>query len=597
MKKLLYILIIHLLLIDITSYTQTIDDREITVEELKEHLFILASDSLKGRKTGTAEGKIAANYIKEQFKNAGLRMMADDGFQYFELVTDIEPGSENSLNIDGLEYDYQTDYSVYAFSESNKVIAEIAFVGYGLDINENSLKWDDYEGVAVNNKWVIILKGDPGPDNNSNKFIDYSSDREKVLTARDKGAAGVIFVSGPKFDKFDQLVSLYFDRTKSDAGLPVINIKRYVADSLLISSGYPNIENIEKKISETKKTYSFNIDAKVIAKTDLVKKTVTDQNVIGAIDGSNPELQNKYIVVGAHYDHLGMGGAGSNSRMPDTIAVHNGADDNASGVTCLIEIAEKIAAGPDLPRRSIVFIAFGAEEMGLIGSSYFVKNPTVDIDKIFAMINLDMVGRLDNDKRSVLISGTGTALESEQILKSLSANYDLTFNYSPEGYGPSDHAVFYASDIPVFFITTGAHQDYHTPFDDVEFINFNGQRTIAEFTCDLIMDLAERQEHMTFQKAGRKKGTRYRSKLKVTLGIMPDFTSASDEGLGVGGVTEGKPADKAGMKKGDLIIALNGKPVKNIYDYMNRMKKFEPGQIITVDVIRDGEKKVLLVNL
>jgi Zn-dependent M28 family amino/carboxypeptidase len=325
---------------------------------------------------------------------------------------------------------------------------------------------------------------------------------------------------------------------------------------------------------------------------------VTTPNVIAIIEGNDPLLKNEFIVIGAHFDHLGFGGWGSGSRMPDTTAIHNGADDNASGTAGIIELAERLAASAKDFKRSIVVMAFGAEEMGLLGSQFFVSNPLIDLKKVKAMINFDMIGRLDPDKNSIMLAGTGTATEMEDFLANFEENSNLSFGHSPEGYGASDHASFYASGVPVMFFSTGAHEDYHTPFDDADKINYEGEKQILDYAYGIIVDLVNRDDNLTFQEAGpRKKTTGYGRGLKVKLGIMPDFTSSENNGLGVGGVTNGGPASKAGMQKGDRIIAIDGLEIANIYDYMNRLKKLKPGQTISVDVIRNNEKKVLVVVL
>ncbi|MCF8233465.1 MAG: M20/M25/M40 family metallo-hydrolase [Bacteroidales bacterium] len=566
---------------------------EITVEELKEHVEFLASDELKGRKAGSEEGLKAARFIREKFEEAGLQLLADEGFQYFDLVVDVIPGNDNFMIIGDSTYNYKEDYSVYAFSKNAELEAPVVFAGYGMQIDKDDFKWNDYEGVDAEGKWVMVLKGDPKPEEEEDEFINYSSDRAKVLAARDHGAAGVILVSGPAFDEEDRLVSLRFDKTGSEGGIPVVNAKRYIGDYVLASAN-TDIATLESKINGEMKSFSFDLPLKATIKTDIQKKVVQDQNVVAMVDAGYSDC---YIVLGAHYDHLGMGGPGSGSRMPDTSAAHNGADDNASGLSGMIEIAEKLNAHKDQLACNVIVAAFGAEEMGLIGSAYLVSNPIVPLEKMKAMINFDMIGRLDDDQKKLSISGTGTAAEFEALLDTYQQSGAYSFSYSPEGFGPSDHAAFYAADIPVLFITTGAHKDYHTPFDDVEYLNFKGMKEVAEFAYALTLDLATADRQLSFEEAGPKRRVGYRNKLKVTLGIMPDFTSSEQNGLGVGGVTPGRPADKAGMQKGDLIVAINGKSINNIYDYMNRLKQLEPGQIITVDLLRDGEPKVLIVQL
>jgi Zn-dependent M28 family amino/carboxypeptidase len=289
-----------------------------------------------------------------------------------------------------------------------------------------------------------------------------------------------------------------------------------------------------------------------------------------------------------------MGGPGSGSRAIDTVAVHNGADDNASGVAAIIELAEKTAASGE-NRRSVIFVAFGAEEMGLIGSKAFTADPPVVTEKMSGMFNFDMVGRLDTASNSLSIGGTKTSEESEQILNNLNPGFNLAF--SEEGVGPSDHASFYLQNVPVFFVSTGAHSDYHTPYDDTEFINFEGARKVTEYAYDLLMEVANRDSALTFQEAGAKFQRSRGGRFKVTLGVMPDYAGMEKRGMRIDAVSKGKPADKGGMKKGDIVTAIDGKKVGNIYDYMNRLQTLEAGQTITVDVIRDNKETVLIIQL
>ena len=563
----------------------------INTEELEEHITFLASDELMGRLPGTEWDVQAAEYIAQQYKLAGIQLLGEDGFQYFDVVTEVEPGKDNYLKADMITAVAGEDFIPLSFSKNTSLEAEVVFAGYGFQVENDTLKWDDYENIEVKGKWVVIMRGEPGEENPQSPFSATVGLREKVLTAKDNGAGGVLFVSGPTFDKDDALMKMFYDKTTADAGMPVFHVKRKVADALLGKQ----ITSLEKEITDPKRPYSFNTETKLDGKSDVVHHKVQTMNVVGMIKGNDPLLEDEIIVLGAHYDHLGLGGPGSGSREPSNLAVHNGADDNASGVAGIIEIAERINLDQSKPRRTIVVVAFGAEEMGLLGSKYFVEHPLIDMDKVVAMFNFDMIGRL-NEERSIAFGGTGTSLETEDLLNKYLEEHELKGSFSTEGFGPSDHAAFYAEDIPVFFISTGAHGDYHTPRDDVEFIDFEGQKLVSDLSYDLIMDVANRDEALTYKEAGAKTRST-RMNFKVTLGIVPDFTSSENNGLGVGGVRPEGPADKAGMKKGDLIVALDGMEVTNIYDYMARLKKLEAGQIITVDIIRDEEKIVLLVQL
>jgi len=236
--------------------------------------------------------------------------------------------------------------------------------------------------------------------------------------------------------------------------------------------------------------------------------------------------------------------------------------------------------------------------MGLLGSKYFVNNCPVDIENIVAMFNFDMIGRFRPDEKALMVGGTGTSVETVEILDSMADDLSFDLAYSSEGFGASDHAAFYGKDIPVFFITTGAHEDYHTPFDDTDRINYKGSVSVAKFAYDLLIEVANRDDALTFQEAGPKERPGGgRRGFKVVLGIMPDFASQESNGLGVDAVRPDGPAYRGGMLKGDRIVALNGKTVTNIYDYMIRLKELKPGDLITVDVIRNEEIQVLIVQL
>jgi hypothetical protein len=417
-----------------------------------------------------------------------------------------------------------------------------------------------------------------------------------ALVEKYKKAAGLLVVSGERFDKEDRLTKLIYDKSSSDAGLPVIHVKRTLADQILTPAG-KTLTQLESDLQKNRKPISFDIDRIVTAETEVVKKTSKTQNVVALLESNNPGLKNEYVVLGAHYDHLGIGGPGSGSRRPDTMAVHNGADDNASGVAAILEIAERLAAQKRDLKRSVIFIAFGAEEMGLLGSKYFTSHPLIKLENTHTMFNLDMVGRMNPDSKSLTVGGTGTAIGLSEMVKSLASKHGLNITQSSEGYGPSDHASFYIKDIPVLFFFTNPHEDYHTPDDDIEKINFEGGKKIADFTFDLLWNITNSPERLVYQEAGPKEQPSTRRRFKVTLRIMPDFTGTQKNGLRADAVIPNGPAARAGMKKGDVIVAMEGKPVKDIYEYMNRLSEFQPGQRISVEVMRKNKKVILIVEL
>lgn len=578
------------------SYSQQLSS-EITAADLKTHILYLASDELQGRYTGTAGSYMAADYIRNQFRDAGLRLAGEDGMQLFEVVVSVSAGPHNSFQIAGRQPVSKESFTPFPFSMNAELEAEVIFAGYGFDLDQDSMLWKDYDGLDVSGKWVMILRGDPEMEEQESRFVQFGDDRDKVLTARDHGAAGVIMVSGKKFDEDDGLVRMIFDKTQSNAGIPVIHIKRTVADEILAGKS-TTIEILENDLNTSMKPASFDTKVILKAETEVLHHKVEAKNIIGILQGSDPLLRDSYIVIGAHYDHLGMGGSGSGSRFLDSLAIHNGADDNASGTAGVIELASRLASERSSLKRSIIFVSFDAEELGLLGSRYFIEHPPVPVNSMMAMINFDMIGRLKEEKPSIMIGGMGTAKESAGILDSLDHG-DIEMTYSLEGYGPSDHAAFYSEDIPVYFFTTGAHEDYHTPDDDWDRINYKGEEEVLDIALQLVLDLANRPALLTFQEAGPKEKASSRGgyRFKVTLGIMPDFTSTTQGGLGVGGVKKDGPAYKGGMLKGDVITAIDGKPINDIYDYMNRLKKFQPGQRISVDVLRNETKEVLIIEL
>ncbi|MFC1732383.1 M20/M25/M40 family metallo-hydrolase, partial [candidate division KSB1 bacterium] len=374
-----------------------------------DHLKALADDSVKGRKPGSPEDTKAALYIRNAFQDYGLSLLGEEGFQYFDVVTEVQLGDNNYLMIDDKELEINEDYTPQGFSGNAEIEASAVFAGYGFDIHEDALVWNDYKDLDVKGKWVVILKGDPEPDSANSMFIPYSDDHDKVITAIDKGAAGIIFISGVKVSEKDELESVYFDKSQSEAAIPVIQIKRETAVLLLNNR---TIESLENKMITSHEPISFQIPTKIKGITDVIPNRVTTQNVVALIEGSDPVLKKQFIVLGAHYDHLGMGGPGSGSRFSDSLAIHNGADDNASGVAGIIELAKQFSENKKGLKQSIVFIAFGAEELGLIGSKYFTQHPLVDIDNIHSMINFDMIGRLDSVEKYLTIGGTGTSKEA-----------------------------------------------------------------------------------------------------------------------------------------------------------------------------------------
>ena len=569
-------------------------NREVTVNELKNHEKYLTSDSLKGRLTGSPGDSLAAEYIRKEFTSFGLVPLSGDGWQRFVVTKRIIPGKNNSLIINGTSYAADKDFIPLAFSSNGSLESNVVFAGYGFNINNDTLKWNDYSGIDVKGKWVMILRADPEADNTKSPYIQYSGDRDKALLAKDMGAAGVLLVSGPIADPQDTFEQLNNEGFSVD--IPVLRIKREVAD-VILSKSKSTIGTFEKNINTRKKPASISTNVHVSANAEIVRETANTRNVVMLLPGEDEQLKNEYVIIGAHFDHLGMGGPGSSSRAPDTIGVHHGADDNASGVSMMLELAEKFALTNGSHKRSIIFISFSGEEEGLLGSKQFTDNPGIDLSKVNAMLNLDMVGRL-NDTSMLQISGVGTAAGLKELVNSKSDTSEIKLKLSDEGYGPSDHSSFYFKNIPVLFYFTGAHLDYHTPADTWDKINYKGMVQISGDVFNVAKELANSPARLQFREAGPKsEPVRYRRGKGVSLGIMPDFAGVIKNGLRADAITPGKPAALGGMKKGDIITAINGKSVNNIQDYMSRMGQLKHGQTISVEILRNGKKEVLLIQL
>ncbi len=571
-----------------------IDNPEITIEELNQHISFLASDSLKGRRPGTTEGKIAAEYIANELISYGFKAFGDKPYQDFEVITEVTASEENSLKFGGVEAILSEEYVPLSYSANSSHEGSVVFCGYGFDIETEDIRWNDFN-MDLNGKWAMILLGDPEPNNPDSKFIPYANGKNKVISAKDHGAAGVIFISGIEFDRKDELTGLEIDQTNTNLGIPVFHIKRELANQIIAESE-KNIIGLEQTLNTQMKPATFSCNTIVSGNSKVINKKVNTQNVVVWIEGNDPELKNEYILMGGHYDHLGFGGKYTSSRKPDTIAVHYGADDNASGIASLIEAGEYLGSIKDSLKRSIIIVAFGAEEIGILGSKHLTANSPVEIGEISAMINVDMIGRLKESK-DLLIGGVGSSVEGEDMLNEIVGERDLNLSFSYNGLGPSDHAAFYIEDIPVFFFSTGAHEDYHTPEDVIEKINFEGLKTISEYVTDFAVTLINNEKSLTFQEAGPKVNENTSRRSKVKLGIMPNFGKSDTKGLRIDGITPGGSADLAGMEKGDIIVAIEGKPVENIYEYMARMGNLKPGMTITVDIVRNELKEVVIVQL
>jgi hypothetical protein len=565
---------------------------EITIDELRSHVRYLASDELEGRLAGSRGNEAAARYIAQHFTSYGLRPLGDNGtyLQTFEFVSGVKLGRQNALRLQvGSEkwtLEVDKDFRPLAFTSDTTVQAQLAFVGYG--ISSDSVHYDDYATVDVAGKIVMVLRYTPEGDNPHSSFSPYSPFQRKAMVARDKGAVGMIVVTGPLDDPEGQLMPLRYDRGFGTAGMLVVHVRSLWADSLL-SVGGKSLKTIQSEINAAKIPQSFVLDNVTVSlKTEVLKTQAKTANVLGLIEGTDPTLRDEFIVLGAHFDHLGLGGEGSGSLKPDTVAVHNGADDNASGSAALLELAQALAAPPYRTKRSLILAAFSGEELGLLGSAYYVKNPPVPLEKTVAMINMDMVGRLRDS--TLTIEGVGTAPMWKSLVERTNAEFGFKLRTTEGGFGPSDHSSFYGKDIADLFVFTGVHEDYHKPSDDWEKINYQGEQRIAQFVLNLVrgLDEGERPQFARVQTSpGSAEGRRG---FRVSFGIVPDFGEDAN-GLKISGTRDGSPAAKAGLKEGDIITKFGGKDVKGIYDLTYLLEEHKPGDEVEV-VFRRGDETI-----
>ncbi len=569
--------------------------RDITVPELQQHIRYLASDELKGRKAGEEGNRLAAQYIANEFRRYGLQPAGDQGgyFQDFTFIASAKEGSNNNLAItfDGgtLRYGLDADYRTLAYSPETTITAPLVFAGYGISAPD-SLHYDDYAGLDVKDKVILVLRYSPdGPG--MNRFARRSELMAKTFTARDKGAAAVIFVTSAPGKEGYSINSLQAPPS-TNSGIPGMVLRWGALDSLLRMEG-KDLALIQAGIDSTKTPASFELPRTTVRlQTQIIKIVAHTANILGYLPGSDPVAGKQTLIIGAHMDHLGMGGVGSGSRKPDTIAIHHGADDNASGTAGLLELAQYFGSRAQSLKRGILFTSFSAEELGTLGSEYYVNHPVQPLDSTIAMLNLDMIGRMKDS--TLLVDGMGTSPGFERLVKMENAD-SLTLKLKPDGYGPSDHSSFYAKNLPVMFFWTNLHEDYHLPSDTWDKINYPGEQKVVELVARIATALETDSARPVFTKAaapGPIATGGDRAGARVSLGVGPDF--AEDvPGMKISGARPGTPAEKAGLQANDVIVKFAGKDVKNIYDFTYVLGLCKPGDQVEI-VVKRGDKEVTL---
>jgi aminopeptidase YwaD len=649
-RKFLNLALIILLAIATAFAQQLATPQDVpSVERLRTHINYLASDKLEGRRTGSEGANLAAEYIAREFSRYGLQrsigydtpgmsiLEADSPNRYlqkFPYVAGVELGkanklsfslAENALNILRVGEDWMP-----LGSSSNAQVQSGAAVFVGFGITASELKYDEYSAVDARGKIAFAFTGTPDGDNPHGQFARYEDPRWKAIAAKNAGARALILISQQKQFADESLSRLRYNNSGGEAGLPlaIISSRAFFAS--------PSESDLTVQLGLVKQGHTPTVTFKspVTLSVDISRREVSAANVVGIINGSDPVLKNETIVIGAHYDHLARVGEGSLATREGEI--HHGADDNASGTAGLLELARIFSSYEHRPRRTIVFIAFSGEEEGLLGSNYYVNHPLRHLENTVAMINMDMIGRMKNNK--LIVGGVGTAEGWRKLIDSsakfwgigvtptpdsyggvlpgtLTANptrsatamtsnqgttatldsirsLDLTLN--EDGYGPSDHSSFYAKKVPVLFLWTGTHEDYHKPSDTADKINYQDEAHILSFVERIIrtIDASDARPVYTVAKSesqGRTMGFR------VYLGTIPNYADSGD-GLLLDGVRDDSPAAKAGIRAADRIVKLAGREVHNVYDYTYGLGEMKAGQEYEVELLRGTERLKLKIT-
>jgi hypothetical protein len=565
-----------------------------------EHVKYLASPELKGRGAGTPGLQRASEYIADRFREFKLQPAGDSNsyWQAFQVTTGAKPGPDNQLD----RLTLNQDYAPLSFSSNGKVTSPVIFAGYGITATE--FQYDDYAHLDVKDKIVLVLRYEPKSFNKGTgrqrAYTHHASLVSKAINARNHGAKAVVLVNGQTDSKEgDSLIRFGTVSGPENVGILMVQVKNSVADDWLRSSK-KSISEMQRQMNEKPEPASFAlpVDLRITMQVDIKREHASVRNVVGYLPGRSKE----YVVIGAHYDHLGLGN--ESSLAPSQIGkVHPGADDNASGTAGLLELARLFSSRRSELNRGVLFIGFAGEEIGLLGSSYWVNHPTVPIENATAMINMDMIGRVATGTHSKLyIGGTGTASMFEPMLKQAAAPYDFKIDYSQDGYSASDHTSFAAKSIPVLFFFSGLHGDYHKPSDTWEKISGTASAKVVNLVYDVASRLTADPNRPQFVKvqvnphAGGVAGSGGGGGYGPYFGSIPDFAPV-EKGVKFSDVRPGSPAAKAGLQGGDILVGFGDKPILNLHDFTFALRNSQVGDVVTVKFLRDGKEMTAKVTL
>ncbi|GEM_PF-18524 len=577
----------------------------------QQHIDFLASDALEGRGVGTPGIEQAADYIASQFANLGLTPAGDSGgyFQTFPMVLSrkLTDGTTLTLSGDSAARKVETDYVPLSYSSNDSFDGGVVFCGYGIDSDEK--KEHDFAHLDLKGKVALMMFGEPASWADADGYpTPHAMPRNKVYNAKDRGAAAVLFVNAaPAAGESDRLTP--FRSEGADAyGIPAFHVSREMVDAAMKRGGLGTLADLQQRLDSGSFVSAELAHLSAKGTAGFENASAPTRNVAAMLRGNGPHAD-EVVVIGAHYDHLGIHVPmtrkfkdGKLVREESGPQIHNGADDNASGVSGLIEIARMFKKQAFPPRRTVLFVAFTAEESGLHGSKYFVEHAPVERSKVVAMLNMDMIGRMPPGSSSVEVFGAKSGTGTSEILEASARSVRLTVKPTADTGGRSDHAVFIRSDIPAMHFFTGSHSDYHQPTDDANKINAKDGAKVAELVYRVADGIASMPDRPQFQavrmsemeKRAASGGT---PTYRVVMGISPGYGEDGKPGMAVEAVTPQGPADVAGLKAGDRIVRMGGKSVANVYDYMAATRGNQGGDVIEVIVQRDGKEMPFQVKL
>lgn len=520
-------------------------------DQMKYDVQYLASDLLEGREAGTKGERMAADYIRQKFESIGLMPYGDSTtyLQKFPFSAPPKVGEKCALQIGRKQLRVGEDYYPLAMSAAGALRTKLMKCGYGIVAPD--LGYNDYDGIDVKGRAAAFSIGSPDGIHPHSKYLAYHDLRARIEKAVELGAVAVVLYNN---DATAEPPSEEMNDKTSSVGVPVVYVKG----------------DLYKQVIETGNPVAMNVD--------IIRQQMTAMNVVGVLDNGKPNT----VVIGAHFDHLGYGEEGSLYRGEP--AIHNGADDNASGVAVLLQLARDLSEMDETRGNDYLFIAFSGEEKGLYGSNWWTKHPTVPLDGITYMINMDMVGRVDSTS-DLAINGVGTSPTWEEVKRIQVGNFHV--KTSEGGIGPSDHTSFYLNNIPAIHFFSGSHADYHKPSDDEDKVNYDGMLRVTRFIESLITTLND-DPKLVFTKT-QDADTAATPRFTVTMGVVPDYMF-DGKGMRIDGVTDGKAAAHAGLKPGDVVVKLGDHGVSDMMSYMKALGAFKKGDATKVTVIRDGKE-------